>query len=218
VTDPRDPAAGAARPENRPTPGLGFDSAYLGSPPWDIGAPQPAIAGLAERGAFGKRVLDAGCGTGEHALLAAERGCEAAGIDASPRAIDLAKGKAAVRGVAVRFLVWDALELGSLGEQFDTVIDSGLFHVFDDPSRACYVDGLRQITVPGGNVLLLCFSDRVPGDFGPRRVTRAELEASFAEGWQVDSIEEVAMSVTFAPGHIPAWLAVMTRVVGAAQA
>jgi hypothetical protein len=49
-------------------------------------------------------------------------------------------------------------------------------------------------------------------------VRRAELEVSFAEGWRVDSIEEVAMSVTFAPGHIPAWLAVMTRVVRAAQA
>jgi SAM-dependent methyltransferase len=212
MTDPRAPDEVPGRPEDRPTPGLGFDSAYLGTPPWDIGAPQPAIAELAEHGAFGSRVLDAGCGTGEHALLAAGLGRDAVGIDASPRAIALANNKAAVRGLKVRFLVWDALDLGSLGEVFDTVIDSGLFHVFDDPARARYVASLREATAPGGNVVVLCFSDRVPGDFGPRRVKAAELEASFADGWRVERIEEVPMSVIFAPDGIPAWRALITRV------
>jgi len=218
VTDPRDPAPLPGRPEDRPTPGLGFDSAYLGTPPWDIGAPQPAIAELAERGGFGQRVLDAGCGTGEHAMLAAELGCEAVGIDTSPRAIAIAEKKATARGLEVRLLVWDALDLGSLGERFDTVVDSGLFHVFDDPSRARYVDSLRESTAPGGRVIVLCFSDRVPGDFGPRRVKKAELQECFADGWRVDSIEEVRMSVTFAPDGIAAWRAVMTRVDGVALA
>ena len=210
MTDPRDPAPLTGRPEDRPSPGLGFDAAYLGTPPWDIGTPQPAIAELAERGLFGPRVLDAGCGTGEHALLAAELGCEAVGIDASPRAIALAGKKATARALDVGFLVWDALDLGSLGERFDTVIDSGLFHVFDDPSRARYVGSLHQATKPGGRVIVVCFSDRVPGDMGPRRVTKTELQSSFSDGWRVDSIELVTMTVMFAPDGIPAWRAVIT--------
>jgi hypothetical protein len=49
-----------------------FDSVYMqGVPPWDIGRSQPAFAELAERGLLVGRVLDAGCGTGEHALMAA---------------------------------------------------------------------------------------------------------------------------------------------------
>ena len=43
-----------------------------------------------------------------------------------PRAIAIAEEKARDRGLAARFLAWDALELGSLGERFNTVLDRGL--------------------------------------------------------------------------------------------
>src|SRR6267154_2277895 len=79
-----------------------FDSVYMqGVPPWDIGRSQPAFAELAERGRLAGRVLDAGCGTGEHTLMAAALGLDTTGIDGSPRAIDLARRKAAERGVDV---------------------------------------------------------------------------------------------------------------------
>jgi 2-polyprenyl-3-methyl-5-hydroxy-6-metoxy-1,4-benzoquinol methylase len=41
--------------------------------------------------------------------MAAERGLDATGIDAAPRAIAAAQRKAAERGLTARFLVWDAL-------------------------------------------------------------------------------------------------------------
>jgi methylase of polypeptide subunit release factors len=68
-------------------------------PPWDIGRPQPAFLRLADRGLLSGRLLNAGCGTGEHALLAAARGAEAMGIDISPHAIATARDKAAGRGL-----------------------------------------------------------------------------------------------------------------------
>ena len=52
---------------------MDFDAAYSGTPPWDIGRPQPAFLALAEAGALRGRVLDVGCGTGEHTLMAAGR-------------------------------------------------------------------------------------------------------------------------------------------------
>jgi len=76
------------------TPSEGWDSAYqAGPPPWDIGRPQPAFIRLAGSGLLSGRVLDAGCGTGEHVLLAAAHGAQAMGVDVSALAIEKARGK-----------------------------------------------------------------------------------------------------------------------------
>jgi cyclopropane fatty-acyl-phospholipid synthase-like methyltransferase len=182
-------------------------------PPWDIGGPQPAFVRLADSGLLAGRVLDAGCGTGEHALLAAARGADAIGVDVSPRAIEQARGKAAERGLSARFEVADVLSLGQLGWTFDTVIDSGLFHVFDDEQRARYVTSLASVLRPGGSCYLMCFSDRQPGDWGPRRVRQDELVTAFADGWAVTGI--VAETFVINPGFgspvAQAWLATIRR-------
>jgi len=78
-------------------PGLRFDDAYIGVPPWDIGRPQREVLELADAGTFRSPVLDAGCGTGENALALAARGLEVVGLDASPRAIGKAMDKARER-------------------------------------------------------------------------------------------------------------------------
>lgn len=194
---------------------MSWDDVYTRSapPPWDIDRPQPAFVRLAERGLLTGRVLDAGCGTGENTLLAAGRGADALGVEIAPHAVERARDKAAARGVAVRFEVSDLLELGRLGLTFDTVIDSGVFHVFDDESRARYVASLASVLGPGGTVYLLCFSDRQPGDFGPRRVRQEELRDAFRDGWSVDSIEADTFAVNrdFGMAAAQAWRATIAR-------
>ena len=197
------------------TPPTGWDSAYeAGSrAPWDIGRPQPAFVRLADGGLLRGRVLDAGCGSGEHALLATARGADVVGVDVSPRAIERARRKAGERGLTVRFEVADALRLGELGLTFDTVIDSGLFHVFDDADRARYVTSLASVLEPGGTCYLMCFSDRQPGTMGPRRVSQEELRAAFSDGWAVTSIVAEAFEVNPGLGTptAQAWLATIRR-------
>jgi SAM-dependent methyltransferase len=193
-----------------------WDDAYTGSAPapWDIGRPQPVFVRLAGSGLLSGRLLDAGCGTGEHTLLAATHGADAVGVDASPTAIERARIKAADRGLKARFEVGDVLRLPDLGLTFDTVIDSGVFHVFDDDSRARYVTSLAAVLRPGGHCYLICFSDRQPGVFGPRRVSQDELRAAFRNGWTMVSIEAETFDLNSAgtfPATAQAWLATITR-------
>jgi cyclopropane fatty-acyl-phospholipid synthase-like methyltransferase len=194
-----------------------WDASYAGSdpPPWDIGQPQSAFARLAEQGLLTGQLLDAGCGTGEHTLLAASSGADALGVDLSPLAIERARRKAATRGIKARFEVADALGLGDLGLDLDTIIDSGLFHVFDDESRARYVTSLASVLRPGGRLHLMCFSDRQPGTIGPRRVSQDELRSAFGDGWTIVAIQADTFQVNrgfFGGATAQAWLATVSRV------
>ncbi len=196
------------------TPSAGWDSAYQGSPaPWDIGRPQPAFVRLADEGLLSGRVLDAGCGTGEQVLLAAAHGADAMGVDLSGLAIEKARAKAAERGLTAQFEVADALHLDRLGKTFDTVTDSGVFHVFDDADRASYVASLAGVTEPGGTYYLMCFSDRQPGVWGPHRMRRDEIESAFADGWEIVSLtrDEFVINPIEGTAVAQAWLAVIRR-------
>jgi cyclopropane fatty-acyl-phospholipid synthase-like methyltransferase len=190
-----------------------FETAYLeGSPPWDIGRAQPELVSLVEAGRITGRVIDLGCGSGENAISFAMAGLEVVGVDGSPEAIRQAREKAAIRGVSIRFDVADVLDLGSHRESFDTATDSGVFHVFDDEDRPRYAHSVRGVLRPGGHLLLLCFSEREPGDWGPRRVTQRELRETFTDGWNVDSIDAARLDTQIEDSQqVEAWLAAMTR-------
>jgi SAM-dependent methyltransferase len=192
-----------------------WDPAYLATapPPWDIGRPQPAFIRLAEAGRLTGRVLDVGCGTGEQTLMAAAHGADAIGVDVARTAIERARSKAAERGIAVLFKVADALDLGTLGVIADTIIDCGVFHVFSDEDRPRYVASLASVLRPGGMLYLMCFSERQPGGFGPRRVRQEELRESFSDGWAVESIEAETFEINpiDAMTLAQAWLATITR-------
>ena len=188
-----------------------WNSAYEGSPPWDIGRPQPNFVMLADAGKLQGRVLDVGCGTGEHVMLAASHGAEAMGVDVAELAIERARAKAHQRGISAMFEVGDVLHLDRLRRQFDVITDSGVFHVFDDEERPVYVSSLRSALRPGGMYYLMCFSDSQPGDWGPRRVSQAELRAAFADGWSIRSIEPAMFAVTIDDNGAQAWLATLER-------
>jgi SAM-dependent methyltransferase len=194
--------------------GHDWDDSYVGpSPPWDIGRPQPAFVRLAEAGALTGDLLDAGCGTGEHTILAARMHARALGIDISGRAIEMARTKAATRGVDARFEVLDARHLDTIGPAYDTILDSGLFHVFDDADRARYVSALHAVLRSGGRLRLMCFSDRQPGDWGPHRITEGELRTAFRSGWRIDSLSADRFEINpgLGPTTAEAWLADVVR-------
>jgi cyclopropane fatty-acyl-phospholipid synthase-like methyltransferase len=182
-----------------------FSDYYADRPPWDIGRPQDAFVGAADL--IGPRVLDAGCGTGDLAIWLAGRGHAVTGVDFLPGPLEVARAKAAAAGVEANFLEMDALAIGEIPEQFDSVTDCGLFHSFDDVGRAAYVAALGKLLEPGGRVFFLCFSTDEPGEHGPRRVSEEEIHAAFSSGWVVEAIEPARFEVNpgipgaeFSPG------------------
>lgn len=193
-----------------------FQSMYMGQAPWDIGKPQPAFLAVTDR--ITGSVLDAGCGTGDHAIYFASRGCPVTGIDFLEEAIVRARKKAEGRNLPVTFLARDALDLKGWAERFDNVIDSGLFHCFSDQDRQRYVEGLAAVLRPGGRVFLMCFSEQEPGTQGPRRVRKQELHDAFTHGWVIECIEPSRFEVLpdlkdmqFSEGGPKAWFAVIRR-------
>jgi SAM-dependent methyltransferase len=195
--------------------GQPWDASYHDGPaPWDIGRPQPAIARLADAGAFAGAVLDAGCGTGENALLLASLGLRVLGVDVAETALAMARAQAAARGLDAEFAVADALHLDRLGQTFDTVLDSALFHAFDAAERREYVASLASVTAPGAVLHLLCFSDVGPEPYGPHPVSQEELRAPFGRGsgWSVASVDADQCQTRFAPEGVPGWLARIERI------
>ncbi len=196
-----------------------FEIAYEGQPPWDVPGPQPVIVAQEAQGTIGPRVLDAGCGTGENALFLATRGHTVWGLDFVPIAIERARARASARKVDVQFTVGNALDLTQLPLTVDTVIDCGLFHTFTDDERPRYVAGLAHVVRPGGNVHILCFSDREPPGQGPRRITQDEIHETFDNAtWTVESIREARFTTSnhpetqsFTPGGPLAWHVVVSR-------
>lgn len=198
--------------DRRGLPPSRFHDAYAhDDAPWDVGHPQPAVVALAERGAFRGRVLDVGCGTGDNTIELAARGVDVTGVDMVPLALAEAKRRAEARGVSVDLRVADALDLGALGETFDVVLDSAVFHVFGDEERRRYVASLANVVREGGKLFVLVFSDRETRYAGPRRITQREIHESFEPGFHVDAIEPARYVDRVREGGAEAWLAELTR-------
>jgi SAM-dependent methyltransferase len=210
-----DPYGGRRPSSHERLAGRPWDASYTDGPaPWDIGEPQPAVVRLADAGALGGALLDAGCGTGDNALYLAARGSRPLGIDVAETAVSIARAQAAARGLEAEFLVADALRLDRLERTFDTVLDCALFHALDAEERREYVASLASVTKPGATLYLLCFSDFDPDSSGPHPVSHEELTAPFtpSSGWSIASIDREQLLARFAPDGVPAWLAKVERV------
>jgi SAM-dependent methyltransferase len=208
-----------------------FELAYrAGTPPWDIGRPQPEVVRLAAEGELVGDVLDVGCGTGENALHLASLGHRVLGVDASPSAIERARAKAAARGLPVPFAVADALALGALRRRFETALDCGLFHVFAPDQRRAYVQSLCEVLAPGSTLHLLCFSDEEPprgpqertaasprGRIsppgpGPYRIAQHEIGDAFRGIFAIVRIRAGLFESLAHPGGAKAWVTTLVRI------
>jgi SAM-dependent methyltransferase len=179
----------------------GFDDLYRdgqtvnGLPPltpWDIGGPQPAVQLLVAYGAVHGKVLDPGTGPGHNAILYATKGYQVTGVDSSPAAIERAMLNAQRAGVDVDFRVADVTTLDGLKDnEYDTVVDSAVYHVFadDEPAQSSYAAALHRVTKPGARLFMFEFGqynlNGIPGE----GLTADNFERVLAPaGWRIDHL------------------------------
>jgi ubiquinone/menaquinone biosynthesis C-methylase UbiE len=109
----------------------------------------------------GQRLLDIACGSGNVALVAARRHCEAIGIDYVPALVERARLRAAADGVSAEFREADAQALPFADAHFAVV--TSVFGVMFAPDQARAAAELLRVTRPGGTIALASWT---PDDFG----------------------------------------------------
>lgn len=195
-----------------------FTAVYANPAPWDIGAPQPAMADLLEKYPPSDPILDLGCGSGDLAIYLAQRGHQVMGIDFVESAIHEARHRADAlpSEVAQRltFQVADGLRPSLLQQKFGAVMDSGFYHLFNPEQCSQLIEEVASVLVPGGGYYLHEFAIEFPVPNVPRQVTIAELQTRFTadKGWRVKEVQSVEFLSRVAP-PVPATCACVERIV-----
>jgi SAM-dependent methyltransferase len=206
-----------------------FESIYQQNdePPWNQSGPVAIVVQLQQEGAFSGRVLDSGCGTGENALYLAAQGLDVVGVDGSPTAVDRARRKADERGIEAVFATGDTRKLDGFTDEFDTVLDCGMFHTFGtagDGRR--YSSALHRACRKGAVVHLLGFRHdntgpgaaprrdrRRPTGCGTHAVSEMEIRAAFEREWKLVSLRPLTITQTVGDmrHELPYFLAKLQR-------
>ena len=186
-----------------------WSASYSSIPPWDVGHPQQVFIKLVERGELApSRVLDIGSGPGENTIFLAEQGFSAVGIDFTPEAVEIARNRAAQREVDAEFVQGNVLDLEQFFEanSFDYVIDSGLFHSIRPEDLDQFVRQVRHVLKPGGVYYILCFSDKEPPGFGPRRLSKRMIRKALEPGFVIEYISDTVFESRIHQGGARAYL------------
>jgi SAM-dependent methyltransferase len=113
----------------------------------------PAARVVVERAApaAGERVVDVGTGTGNAALLAAERGARVIGVDPAARLLDVARERAAANGLSAEFAQGEAARLPLADGAADLVLS--VFGVIFAPDAQAAARELARVAKPGGRIV-----------------------------------------------------------------
>lgn len=113
--------------------------------------------------------LDIGCGTGFFALLLAELGHRAVGVDFADAMLTRAREKASAAGLEIDFRSGDVENLEFADGSFDFLIERHVIWTLPDP-RGALAEWARVLR-PGGRLVLVEGNWRCPGqgDYAPIR-------------------------------------------------
>jgi SAM-dependent methyltransferase len=132
---------------------------WRGRTPWDTQITPPEVMEFLAHTRPG-RALDLGCGTGTNAITLTRRGWQVTGIDFSPKAIRMARRKAARAKLDIDFRVADVADIGDLKGTYDYALDIGCLFTLSLERRDNYADGLVRRLKSGGIYMLYAWLPR----------------------------------------------------------
>jgi SAM-dependent methyltransferase len=100
----------------------------------------------------GQKVLDAACGTGNLAVIAARRRCSTFGVDIASNLVAQARERARHEELNIDYVEGDAEAMPYPDASFDVVVS--MFGVMFAPRPERVVSELRRVTRPGGLIAL----------------------------------------------------------------
>jgi len=130
-----------------------------GETPWDTNITPPEVMEFIKDTPPG-RVLDLGCGTGTNAITLARHGWQATGVDFVPKAIRIARKKAAAAGLSIDFHVADVTDLGFLTGPYDYILDIGCLTSLKEKDREAYAESVFRLLVNEGWYMLYAWMPR----------------------------------------------------------
>ena len=132
----------------------------------------------------GKRVLDLGCGFGEHCMRCIRQGAEkVVGIDISEKMLEVARKKHSDAGIT--YVNMSMEEISQLNETFDVVVSSLAFHYVEDFSGV--VRNIYDLLEPGGNFI---FSQDENGEKLYLNLANYGVEGERESVWFVDNVKK----------------------------
>ena len=165
--------------------------------PWDLGFPVPPFVNLLSSVQAPKpgRMAVPGCGSGQDALLFAASGFDVTGFDYAPSAIARARTTANVRDLNVQFLQRDIFDLeADFHNSFDYVLEHTCFCAIDIELRAKYVQVVRNLLRPKGQLIGLFFTHNRPGG-PPFGVKPQEVLDSFSPDFNITLFQQAEDSI-----------------------
>ncbi len=179
-----------------------------GKTAWDLGMAAPPFVSLlqASDSPTPGRIAVLGCGRGYDALLFANYGFEVIGFDFAASAIDdanalltnLKKTNSENYDLKtnINFLQKDIFELSQdFPTYFDYVLEHTCFCAIDPKARSLYLELLKSILKPQGQLIALFFTHNRPGG-PPFGVTTDEIHSLFSPHFYISSLQPVTNSVS----------------------
>jgi len=156
----------------------------------------------------GHDVLEAGCGTGNHARYFAAHGFDVTGVDIAPTAVGIARRNAAAEGLDCSFLTADlTADPPAFAEKFDFAWEWEVLHHIAPALRPAWVRNLHHLLNPGAAYISVCFSED-DEQFGSGKMRRTpigttlyfssedELRALFAAHFAIEELRTMRIPGT----------------------
>lgn len=169
-----------------------------GTPRWDLKQAAPPFVDLLkspDSAPLAGSVAVLGCGRGSDALLFAAHGFEVMGFDFATSAIADARALAQVAGSSVQFWQRDIFDLpAEFPKGFDYVVEHTCFCAIEPMLRPAYVQVVREILKPQGELIGIFFTHSRPGG-PPFGLTPAAIQQYFETDFEILSLVPVTNSV-----------------------